>query len=84
MGYINTVNTITVMVCLESMRLHIGRRDKVLVDNKLWRHWFAWYPVLINEELVLFETVFRRARIEPTGEHYSSELAWEYRNVRNR
>jgi len=51
-------------------------RLKIRTYDGIWRRWFAWYPVVIDDEWVWLEYVERRETWQPVG-----ESAWrQYRH----
>ena len=50
-------------------------RKKLDDPFKVWRRWFAWYPIEVGDTLVWWEWVERRWRMS------GWEAIWEYRLV---
>ncbi len=46
-------------------------------QKKVWREWFAWYPVVVNGEKVWFETIMRIDKFYYGGNYTYNE--WYYR-----
>jgi L-asparagine transporter-like permease len=46
-----------------------------------WHRWFAWYPVLIGEEIVFFEYIQRKFEEKPYDAWTFSRYTAEYKNA---
>jgi hypothetical protein len=55
-------------------------KPKKKKDRYSWHLWFAWWPVKIDEECVLFEKVYRKKTCVymPPEVYYEY---WEYKNI---
>jgi hypothetical protein len=48
-------------------------------DYTQWNHWFAWFPVRINDEQLLWLEYVERKEIPKTYVNYEDWTTYEYR-----
>lgn len=49
-------------------------------NKEEWHEWFAWYPVVIGDDIVWLETV-RRRKYRTYNDYSMYYLRWEYDNL---
>jgi len=50
-------------------------------DTTLWHRWFAWFPVRINDEQLLWLEYVHRKEIPKTYATYDDWTRYEYRTI---